>query len=47
MRTGQHLFGDMLCGYSLDHEGELGKLYTLFSAPDYPQVEDLSLRLDP
>ncbi|KAM3747322.1 hypothetical protein ACB098_05G026500 [Castanea mollissima] len=37
MRTGQHLFGDMLCGYSLDHEGELGKLYTLFSAPDYPQ----------
>ncbi|KAM4110917.1 hypothetical protein ACJW30_05G028500 [Castanea mollissima] len=37
VRTGQHLFGDMLCGYSLDHEGELGKLYTLFSAPDYPQ----------
>ncbi|XP_075667796.1 serine/threonine-protein phosphatase 7 inactive homolog isoform X4 [Castanea sativa] len=39
VRTGQHLFGDMLCGYSLDHEGELGKLYTLFSAPDYPQAD--------
>ncbi|OIW03768.1 hypothetical protein TanjilG_30044 [Lupinus angustifolius] len=30
-------FGDMLSGYSMDHEGESGKLYTLFSAPDYPQ----------
>ncbi|KAK7402253.1 hypothetical protein VNO78_14372 [Psophocarpus tetragonolobus] len=30
-------FGDILSGYSLDHDGELGKLYTLFSAPHYPQ----------
>ncbi|XP_057458115.1 serine/threonine-protein phosphatase 7-like isoform X3 [Lotus japonicus] len=30
-------FGDMLSGYSIDHDGESGKLYTLFSAPDYPQ----------
>lgn len=30
-------FGDMLSGYSIDHNGESGKLYTLFSAPDYPQ----------
>ncbi|CAJ1955458.1 unnamed protein product [Sphenostylis stenocarpa] len=29
--------GDMLCGYSIDHDGESGKLCTLFSAPDYPQ----------
>ncbi|XP_028774403.1 serine/threonine-protein phosphatase 7 isoform X2 [Neltuma alba] len=36
-RVGQDDFGDMLCGYSLDHDGESGKLYTLFSAPDYPQ----------
>uniref|UniRef100_A0A2N9HCA4 Serine/threonine-protein phosphatase n=1 Tax=Fagus sylvatica TaxID=28930 RepID=A0A2N9HCA4_FAGSY len=37
VRAGQHLFGDMLSGYSLDHDGEIGKLYTLFSAPNYPQ----------
>ncbi|KAG4978863.1 hypothetical protein JHK86_038337 [Glycine max] len=30
-------FGDMLSGYSIDHDGESGRLYTLFSAPDYPQ----------
>ncbi|KAL2332259.1 hypothetical protein Fmac_019840 [Flemingia macrophylla] len=30
-------FGDMLSGYGIDHDGESGKLYTLFSAPDYPQ----------
>jgi hypothetical protein len=31
-------FKNMLEGYSTDHEVESGKLYTLFSAPDYPQV---------
>ncbi|XP_027342035.1 serine/threonine-protein phosphatase 7-like isoform X2 [Abrus precatorius] len=36
-RAGRDAFGDMLSGYSLDHDGESGKLYTLFSAPDYPQ----------
>ncbi|PON96172.1 Serine/threonine-specific protein phosphatase/bis(5-nucleosyl)-tetraphosphatase [Trema orientale] len=36
-RAGQDDFGDMLNGYSMDHHGESGKLYTLFSAPDYPQ----------
>ncbi|XP_024027915.1 uncharacterized protein LOC21388598 [Morus notabilis] len=36
-RAGQDEFGDMLNGYSLDHDGESGKMYTLFSAPDYPQ----------
>jgi serine/threonine-protein phosphatase 5 len=46
VRAGQHLFGDMLSGYSLDHDGEIGKLYTLFSAPNYPQVGDVSLRLN-
>lgn len=30
-------FKNMLEGYSTDHEVESGKLYTLFSAPDYPQ----------
>ncbi|XP_020223394.1 serine/threonine-protein phosphatase 7 isoform X1 [Cajanus cajan] len=30
-------FGDMFSGYSIDHDGESGKLYTLFSAPHYPQ----------
>lgn len=39
MRAGQHHLGDMLNGYCMDHDGESGKLYTLFSAPDYPQVE--------
>ena len=29
---------NMLEGYSTDHEVESGKLHTLFSAPDYPQV---------
>ncbi|XP_027928541.1 serine/threonine-protein phosphatase 7-like isoform X3 [Vigna unguiculata] len=29
--------GDMLRGYSIDHDGESGKLCTLFSAPDYPK----------
>ncbi|BAT91727.1 hypothetical protein LR48_Vigan05g201200 [Vigna angularis] len=29
--------GNMLRGYSIDHDGESGKLCTLFSAPDYPQ----------
>ena len=41
--TGQDKFGDMLSGYTLDHVGELGKLYTLFNAPDYPQVGFLAL----
>ncbi|KAG4955483.1 hypothetical protein JHK85_041863 [Glycine max] len=36
-RAGRDEFGDMLSGYSIDHDGESGKLYTLFSAPDYPQ----------
>ncbi|EXB68906.1 Serine/threonine-protein phosphatase 7 [Morus notabilis] len=36
-RAGQDEFGDMLNGYSLDHDGESGKMYTLFSVPDYPQ----------
>ncbi|XP_062087708.1 uncharacterized protein LOC133794484 isoform X2 [Humulus lupulus] len=36
-RAGQDDFGDMLSGYSMDHDGESGTLYTLFSAPDYPQ----------
>ncbi|CAL0322086.1 unnamed protein product [Lupinus luteus] len=38
-RAGRDGFVDMLSGYSMDHEGESGKLYTLFSAPDYPQVD--------
>lgn len=38
-RAGRDEFGDMLSGYSIDHDGESGKLYTLFSAPDYPQVQ--------
>ncbi|XP_050383989.1 serine/threonine-protein phosphatase 7-like [Argentina anserina] len=37
VRETQDEFGDMLNGYSMDHVGESGKLYTLFSAPDYPQ----------
>lgn len=37
-RVGQDDFGDMMNGYSLDHVVESGKLYTLFSAPDYPRV---------
>ncbi|KAL6144541.1 hypothetical protein ACLB2K_055233 [Fragaria x ananassa] len=37
VRENQDDFGDMLNGYSVDHVGESGKLYTLFSAPDYPQ----------
>ncbi|XP_025613675.1 serine/threonine-protein phosphatase 7 isoform X2 [Arachis hypogaea] len=36
-RAGQDDFGNMMIGYSLDHDVESGKLYTLFSAPDYPQ----------
>lgn len=39
MRSGQCHLGDMLSGYSMDHDVGSGKLYTLFSAPDYPQVE--------
>lgn len=27
-------------GYSVDHEGESGKLVTIFSAPDYPQFAE-------
>nr|XP_025613679.1 serine/threonine-protein phosphatase 7 isoform X3 [Arachis hypogaea] len=38
-RAGQDDFGNMMIGYSLDHDVESGKLYTLFSAPDYPQVD--------
>ncbi|XP_062008680.1 serine/threonine-protein phosphatase 7-like isoform X1 [Rosa rugosa] len=37
VREDQDDFGDMLSGYSVDHVGDSGKLYTLFSAPDYPQ----------
>ncbi|KAK7271983.1 hypothetical protein RJT34_28297 [Clitoria ternatea] len=36
-RDGRDDFGDMSSGYSIDHDGESGKLCTLFSAPDYPQ----------
>ncbi|KAI4329104.1 hypothetical protein L6164_021404 [Bauhinia variegata] len=36
-RAGRDDFGDMLSGYSMDHNGESGKLYTLFSAPNFPQ----------
>ncbi|MED6197026.1 hypothetical protein PIB30_052878 [Stylosanthes scabra] len=36
-RAGQDDFRNMMIGYSLDHDVESGKLYTLFSAPDYPQ----------
>ncbi|KAJ7979134.1 Serine/threonine-protein phosphatase [Quillaja saponaria] len=36
-RASCHDFGDMLSGYSVDHVGESGKLYTLFSVPEYPQ----------
>ena len=34
-RAGWDDFGDMLSEFSLDHDGESEKLYTLFSAPDY------------
>ncbi|KAF5452987.1 hypothetical protein F2P56_027935 [Juglans regia] len=37
VRSGQCHLGDMLSGYSMDHDVGSGKLYTLFSAPDYPQ----------
>ncbi|VVA24044.1 PREDICTED: serine/threonine-phosphatase [Prunus dulcis] len=40
VRADQDEFGDMLSGYSLDHVGESGKLYTLFSASDYPQLDE-------
>lgn len=39
MRAAQGHLGNMLSGYSMDHDVDSGKLYTLFSAPDYPQVE--------
>lgn len=37
MRAAQGHLGNMLSGYSMDHDVDSGKLYTLFSAPDYPQ----------
>ncbi|KAK7335862.1 hypothetical protein VNO80_27963 [Phaseolus coccineus] len=37
MAGGDDDLGDMLSGYNRDHDGELRKLCTLFSAPDYPQ----------
>lgn len=37
-RDGRIDFDDMVMGYSTDHNKESGKLYTLFSAPDFPQV---------
>ncbi|XP_022133758.1 serine/threonine-protein phosphatase 7-like isoform X3 [Momordica charantia] len=36
-RDGKIDFDDMIMGYSTDHDRESGKLYTLFSAPDFPQ----------
>lgn len=36
-RDGKIDFDDMIMGYSTDHDIESGKLYTLFSAPDFPQ----------
>ncbi|KAF7124294.1 hypothetical protein RHSIM_Rhsim12G0012700 [Rhododendron simsii] len=32
--------GGMDNGYTIDHDGDSGKLITLFSAPDYPQFQD-------
>ncbi|KAM1462210.1 hypothetical protein ACFXTH_046481 [Malus domestica] len=39
VRADQDEFGDMLSGYSLDHAGYSGKLYTLFSAANYSQFD--------
>ena len=36
-RTDREDMGPMLEGYTLDHDTPAGKLYTVFSAPDYPQ----------
>ena len=30
---------NMRRGYSLDHDTSAGQLYTVFSAPDYPQFQ--------
>lgn len=38
-RTGQDDARNMLNGYSKDHDVVSGKMYTLFTAPSYPQVQ--------
>ncbi|XP_062087710.1 serine/threonine-protein phosphatase 7 inactive homolog [Humulus lupulus] len=43
-RDGRDGFGDMLSGYSTDHVEESGKLYTLFSAPNYPQFGEINYK---
>ncbi|PON96174.1 Serine/threonine-specific protein phosphatase/bis(5-nucleosyl)-tetraphosphatase [Trema orientale] len=45
-RDGQDDFEDMLSGYSMDHVEESGKLYTLFSAPNYPQFGEINYKND-
>lgn len=37
-RSDREDMGNMLCGYSVDHEVESGKLYTIFSASNLSQV---------
>lgn len=37
---------DMNNGYTIDHVVKSGKLITLFSAPDYPQFQESSLRFN-
>ncbi|TXG68539.1 hypothetical protein EZV62_003474 [Acer yangbiense] len=39
-RAGQDVSRNILNGYSKDHDVVSGKLFTLFSAPSYPQVSD-------
>ncbi|XP_030490639.2 serine/threonine-protein phosphatase 7 inactive homolog isoform X1 [Cannabis sativa] len=43
-RDGRDGFEDMLSGYSTDHVEESGKLYTLFSAPNYPQFGEINYK---
>lgn len=40
-RTGADDARNMLNGYSKDHDTVSGELYTLFTAPNYPQVQIL------
>ena len=44
-RSDREDMGNMLCGYSVDHEVESGKLYTIFSASNLSQVTSLSTLL--
>lgn len=37
-RADREDMGNMLSGYSVDHEVESGKLYTIFSASNFSQV---------